>query len=165
MHLVYLENLPYVYLFIMSTSKQRTLSITDKQRTLTSFVTQSKNSPNATQIKRNNSNLSPPESEPIQKKANMSENHKDITEAQPITNHLMELSSNSTTVQKLEEKEVTDQTKHNTATSSNTGTIELVGNIVEPLILEMRLLKESVHNGYSKLENIISTQQATISKL
>ena len=149
----------------MSTSKQRSLTSTDKQRTLISFVTHSKSSPIATQIKRNNSNLSPPESEPIHKKANISENRKDITEAQPITNHLMETSSNGITVRKLEENNDTDQTSYSTTNSSNTVTTELVGNIVEPLILEMRLLKESVHDGYSKLEDIISNQQATIAKL
>ena len=42
---------------------------------------------------------------------------------------------------------------------------KLIGNIVEPLILEMRLLKDSVHDGYAKLEGIISNQQATIAKL
>ena len=41
----------------------------------------------------------------------------------------------------------------------------LVNNIVQPLIQEMRLLKDSVHNDYAKLEGIISTQQTTIARL
>ena len=39
-----------------------------------------------------------------------------------------------------------------------------VNNIVEPLIQEMRVLKDSVHNDYAKLEGIISTQ-TTIARL
>ena len=41
----------------------------------------------------------------------------------------------------------------------------IVNNIVQPLIEEMRLLKDSVHNGYAKLQGIISTQQTTIARL
>ena len=41
----------------------------------------------------------------------------------------------------------------------------IVNNIVQPLIQEMRLLKDSVHNDYAKLEGIISTQQMTIARL
>ena len=41
----------------------------------------------------------------------------------------------------------------------------LINNIVGPLIQEMRVLKKSVHNDYTNLEGIISTQQSTIAKL
>ena len=138
----------------MSTIKQCSLTSSEKQRTLTSFGTNSKSSPVAAQIKRNNSNLSPPESEPIHKKANMSENCKDITDAESTTNHCMETSSNGITDQKPDENNDTNQTNYSTTNSSNKVTSELVGSIVEQLIVEMRLLKESVHDGYSKLEDI-----------
>ena len=52
----------------MSTSKQRMTVVSDKQRTLTSYIMHSRESLNPIQIKRSISNLSPPESEPIQKK-------------------------------------------------------------------------------------------------
>ena len=56
----------------MSTSKHRIPVVSENQKTLTSYITQSKGSPNPTaQLKHNISNLSPPEIEPSQKKANM----------------------------------------------------------------------------------------------
>ena len=51
-------------------------------------------------------------------------------------------------------------TRDNTQSSTS-----LINNIVGPLIQEMRVLKESVHNDYTKLEGIISTQQSTTAKL
>ena len=50
----------------MSTSKQWTTVVSDKQKTLTSYIMHYRESPNPIQIKQSISNLSPPESEPIQ---------------------------------------------------------------------------------------------------
>ena len=59
-----------------------------------------------------------------------------------------------------------DDGAHSTPSEENTQLpSSIVNNIVQPLIQEMRLLKDSVHNDYTKLEGIISTQQTTIARL
>ena len=52
-------------------------------------------------------------------------------------------------------------TTHDNAQSSTS----LINNTVGPLIQEMRVLEESAHNDYTKLEGIIITQQSTIAKI
>ena len=148
----------------MSTSKQQTTVVSDKQRTLTSYIMHSRESPNPTQIKHNISNLSPPESEPIQKKTNMDESRNGITQLSGSidSNHVS--NSNGITKSKQHDTKYDDHIVTNPIVNSQVPS-ELIGNIVEPLILEMRLLKDSVHDGYAKLEGVISTQQATIAKL
>ena len=71
----------------MSICKPSTSNTSKKQTTLTSYIRQTYNkSPNpTTQLKCDISNLSPPETEPNQKKANMNteEHRKDITSISP----------------------------------------------------------------------------------
>ena len=128
------------------------------------YITHSRESPNPTQIKQSISNLSPPESEPIQKKANMDESCNSITQLSGSidSNHVS--NSNGITQSKEHDTKDDDHVVTNPIVKSQVPP-ELIGNIVEPLILEMRLLKDSVHDGYAKLEGIISNQQATIAKL
>ena len=148
----------------MSTSKQRMTVVSDKQRTLTSYITHSRESPNPIQIKQSISNLSPPESEPIQIKANMDESCNGITQVSASTDSNHASNSNGITKSKQHDTKDDDHVATNPIVNSQVPS-ELIGNIVEPLILEMRPLKDSVHAGYAKLEGIISNQQATIAKL
>ena len=118
--------------------------------------------------------------EPNQKKANMDteENRKDIisipskqctgitTPSKQCTGTTVEQETNPSKgiISYLSAASSDDAnstpSRENTQLSSS-----LVNNIVEPLIQEMRVLKDSVHNDYAKLEGIISTQKMTIARL
>ena len=107
----------------------------------------------------------PPDTEPNQKKANMDteEHRKDITSIPPkqctsITTPFKE-STGRTVEQKINPSN--DITSYLAATSSDDDAnsipswensqlpSSLVNNTVEPLIQEMRVLKDSVHNDYA----------------
>ena len=161
-----------------------TSSTSKKQTTLTSYIRQTHNkSPNpTTQLKKRDiSNLSPPDIEPNQTKANMNteEHQKDIT-SMPLkqcTGITTSFKENTSRPPEQEMNHSNGITSHQAAANNDddaysTPSVEntqlpssLVNNIVQPLIQEMRLLKDSVHNDYTKLEGIISTQQMTITRL
>ena len=161
-----------------------TSSTSEKQTTLTSYIRQIHNkSPNpTTQLKKHDiSNLSPPDIEPKQKKANMNteEHQKDITSMPPkqCTGITTSFKENTSRPVEQEMNHSNGITSHWAATNNDDGAYStpsventqlpssLVNNIVQPFIQEMRLLKDSVHNDYAKLEGIISTQQMTIARL
>ena len=168
----------------MSICKALTSSTSEKQTTLTSYIKQTHvKSPNpTTQLKKHDiSNLSPPDIEPHQKKANMNieEHQKGITsmplkQCTGITTSFKE----NTSRPPEQEKNLSNSTSSHQVVANNddgaysTPSVEntqlpfsIVNNIVQPLIQEMRLLKDSVHNDYAKLEGMISTQQMTIARL
>ena len=161
----------------MSICKALTSSTSKKQTTLTSYIKQTYvKSPNPTiQLKKCDiSNLSPPDIEPHQKKANMNteEHQKDIT-SMPLKQHTGITTSFKENTSRPQEQEMNtsnstishqivtnnDDGAHSTSSEENTQLpSSIVNNIVQPLIQEMRLLKDSVHNDYKKLEGIIITQ-------
>ena len=167
----------------MSICKPSTSNTSEKQTTLTSYIRQTYNkSPNpTTQLKCDISNLSPPDTEPNQKKANMNteEHRKDITSIPPkqctsITTHFKESTSRTVEQEMNPSNGITsyfaaansDDDANSIPSRENTQLpSSLVNNIVEPLIQEMRVLKDSLHNDYAKLEGIMSTQQTTIARL
>ena len=163
----------------MSICKPSTSNTSEKQTTLTSYIRQIYNkSPNpTTQLKHDINNLSPPDIEPCQKKANMNteEHQNDITSMPP-----KQCTSITTSTSRPVEQEMNPSngiTSHLATTNSDDGAYStsplentqlpssLVNNIIRPLIQEMRVLKDSVHNDYAKPEGIISTQQMTIARL
>ena len=161
-----------------------TSSTSEKQTTLTSYIRQTYNkSPNpTTQLKKRDiSNLSLPDIEPNQKKANMNteEHQKDIASMHPkqCTSITKPFKENASRPVEQEMNPSNSTTSHLAAANSDDGAYStpslentqlpssLVNNIVQPLIQEIRLLKDSVHNDYAKLEGIISTQQMIIARL
>ena len=172
----------------MSICKPSTSGTSEKQTTLTSYIRQAHvKSPNpTTQLKKCDiSNLSPPDIEPNQKKANMNteEYQKDITSMplkqcmQQCTNITTSFKENTSIPPEQEMNHSNGITSHQAVANNDDGAYStpsventqlpssLVNNIVQPLIQEMRLLKDSVHNDSAKLEGIISTQQTTIARL
>ena len=118
--------------------------------------------------------------EPNQKKANMDteENQKDITSisckqytgittpSKQCTGTTVEQKTNpSKGITSYLSAASSDDAKSTPSRENTQLSSSLVKNIVEPLIQELRVLKDSVHNDYAKLEGIISTQQMTIARL
>ena len=144
----------------MSICKALTSSTSEKQTTLTSYIKQTHvKSPNpTTQLKKCDiSNLSPPDIDPHQKKANMNEEHqKDITSMPLKQCTSITTSFKENTSRPLEqEMNLTNGTiSHQVVTYNDDGTYStpsventqlpssIVNNIVQPLIQEMRLLKD-----------------------
>ena len=161
----------------MSICKALTSSTSEKQTTLTSYIKQThvKSPSPTTQLKKCDiSNLSPPDIEPHQKKANMNieEHRKDIT-SMPLKQCIGITTSFKENTSRPPEQEMNlsnGTISHQVVTNNDDGAYStpsventqlpssIVNNIVQPLIQEMRLLKDSVHNDYAKLEGIISTQ-------
>ena len=107
------------------------------------------------------------------------EHQKDITSMAPkqCTSITTSFKENTSRPVEQEMNHSNGTTSHRAAANNDDGTYltpsientqlpsSLVNIIVQPLIQEMRLLKDSVHNDYAKLEGIISTQQTTITRL
>ena len=145
----------------MSICKLSTTNTSEKQTTLTSYIRQTNNkSPHPTaQLKHDISNLiwNPTKRRPIWTQ----ENQKDITSIPSKQCTGITTTSNQCTGKTVEQKTNPSKgiTSYLSATSSDDAnstpsrentqlSSSLVNNIVEPLIQEMRVLKDSVHNDY-----------------